>query len=321
MFQAILDDFFMVVVVSNTARFKRRYELLNKFMAMVRASGVDYVLVELAFGDRHFEVSDAVDLRCLRLRTKEEYWHKEDLIAAGIAHGRRLWPHKKTVAWSDADCEPVGRSFREWCEETWHELQHYEFVQMWEYLQPLDYHLAPLGGANPSFMSNYVKFGTPYPKATKGYPAQWGSPGLAWAGNLSALDQIGGIPRSHILGGGDWWFSHMLISGDPVPGLCRYTKDFQDIFLNQQALCERWIKRDVGYVRGLVTHFFHGKIVNRGYNTRENILIEGRFQPTKDLKTDSQGLWQLETWEPRQIRMRDRIRAYFRHRSEDSIDT
>lgn len=319
MFQAKLDQMFIVSVISNTPRFKRRWELYEQFVRRVRASGIDHITVEIALGHRHF-MTDPCDPTNLHLRTIEEFWHKENAIQLGIAHGRRLWPTKKMVGWVDADCAPVGKSFNDWWKETWHELQHYEFVQMWEWLQPLDYHHSPLGPPNPSFMSNYIKWGTPYPKASKGYPVQWGSPGLAWAANLSALDQIGGIPDAAILGAGDWYLAHMLISDLPFPDMKGYHPDYLNYWKNKQALCEKWIKRDVGFVKGLYTHFFHGKIVNRGYNTRENILIDGQFSPQTDLKRDHQGLWQLETHDSRQMRMRDRIRQYFRARNEDSID-
>lgn len=321
MFNALLRDFFVVTVISNTCRYRRRYELFLRFKKMCEDAGVHLVVVELAFGDREFAVANSVELSHLRIRTHEEFWHKENLVNLGIAHGRRLWPHMKRVGRIDADCEPVGRSAREWFEETWHELQHYEFVQMWEWLQPLDIRLNPLGTPNPSFMANYVKFGDPYPKSGKGYPNQWGSPGLAWAANLSALDQIHGIPDAAVLGDGDWYLAHMLISDLPFHDMHRYSRDYREYWEHRQQLCERWIKRDVGYVSGLVMHYFHGKTVDRGYNTRENILIEGQFSPHTDLKRDHQGLWQLETWEPRQIRMRDRIRRYFRARNEDSIDS
>ena len=85
-----------------------------------------------------------------------------------------------------------------------------------------------------------------------------------------------------------------------------------------QELCERWIKRDVGFVRGTLYHDFHGRKELRGYNTRGSILTDNAFDPDLDIKYDAQGLLQLETWEPRQIRLRDQIRAYFRARNEDS---
>jgi len=320
-FPVIYSDMFVVAVVSNTPRFRRRYELFEKFKAQLITAQMDFVVVELAFGDRPFAVTHANEPFSLQLRTHEEFWHKENLINLGIAHGRKLWPNKKRVGWIDADCEPVGRTFREWFEETWHELQHYEFVQMWEYLQPLDYHYGPLGSSNPSFMSNYIKFGTPYPVAEKGYPTQWGSPGLAWAANFGphGLDGIGGLPDVAVLGAGDWYLAHALITDLPFRDMNGYTPEYRGYWQRLQDRCEKWVKRDVGYVRGLFAHFFHGKIVNRGYNTRENILITGKFNPLTDLKRDHQGLWQLETHEPRQIWMRDKIRLYFRARSEDEI--
>lgn len=322
MFEADLNDIFVVTCVSNTSRYRRRYELYQRFADMVRESGVDMVTAEIALGNRHFEVTKKDDPRSLQVRTIEEFWHKENGLDLAIRHGRRLWPHKTTVAWIDADCAPVGRSFRDALADTWHELQHFEFVQMWEWLQPLDYYNAPVGGPNPSFLSNYVKHGHPYPKKHPGYPVQWGSPGLAWAANLTALDRIGGIPDVAILGAGDWYLAHMLISDLPIPEMASsgYSAGYRSYWTHRQNLCERWIKGDVGFVRGLWVHYWHGKTINRGYNTRERILVDNVFDPHTDLKRDHHGLWQLETWEPRQRRLRDQIRAYFRARNEDGID-
>jgi hypothetical protein len=320
MFDADLGDFFIVTVVSNTCRFARRYELYDRFARMVREAGIDLITVEIALGDRQFEVTKPHTPHDVQIRTIEEYWHKESGVDIGINHGRRLWPHKKTVAWIDGDCEPVGRTFRQACAETWHELQSYRIVQMWEWLQPLDYYAAPVGSPNPSFMANYIKTGNPYPRKQPGYPTQWGSPGLAWAANLEALTAIGGVPDAAILGAGDWYLAHMLISDLPIPQMDGYTAGYRHYWLHRQNLCERRIERDVGYVRGMWIHYWHGKTINRGYNTRERILIDNRYDPYTDLKRDHHGLWQLETWEPRQRRMRDAIRAYFRARNEDGID-
>ncbi len=324
MFKSKLEQMFVVAVISNTPRFKRRWELFKKFTNQVRASGVDLVCVELAFGHRHF-MTDSVQPSNLHLRTHEEFWHKENLVNLGIAHGRRLWPDKQMVCWLDADCFPIGKSFRQWFHETWHELQHYEFVQMWEWLQPLDYEHNPLCSPNPSFMSNYIKWGTPYPKSKEpGYPKQWGSPGLAWACNLTdGFDKIGGIGDVGITGGGDWYLAHLLISDLPFADFKKggYTQQYIDYWEHKQDLAEKWIKRDVGFVKGLYGHWFHGKIANRQYSTREQILVKGAFSPLTDLKRDHQGLWQLETWEPRQMWMRDELRRMFRARNEDSIDS
>lgn len=329
MFEADLSDFFVVLVISNTARFKRRAHLFNKIARKVEESGVDHVLVELAFGDRKFHCTDAAKPNHLQLRTVDEYWHKECLNNAGTAHGMRLWPHKKKAGQMDADCEPIGMSFYDWFCEIWHELNHHEIVQGWSWLQHLDNDHQPLGshdhgytgGLNPSFMYNYIEFGTPYPDTKNtGYPIKWGSPGLAWFYNLSAFSQVSGWGDVGITGGGDWYWAHMSISDLPFPEMKGYTKGYVNYWRHRQDLFERWIKRDVGYVKAFMLHHFHGKIARRGYNWRERILIDNQFDPNTDLKRDHQGLWQLETYLPRQIRMRDQLRRYARSRNEDSID-
>ena len=58
----------------------------------------------------------------------------------------------------------------------------------------------------------------------------------------------------------------------------------------------------------------------RGYNTREAILINGRYNPLTDLKKDWQGLYKLVLKEPRQFTMKNQLRKYLRARNEDSLD-
>lgn len=311
---------FAVTMISNSCRYKRRIENYFRFEEMCAHAGIRMIVVELAFGDRAFEVTDEGNPHHVQLRTTEEFWHKENCLNIGIGHGRKLWPKAKTVCWLDSDCRPA-RPARDWFNETWHELQHYKFVQMWETLQSLTNDYGGIGTPNPSFMSNYVKFGNPYPRQEDGYPKQWGSPGLAWAANIADLDAIGGLPDKAVLGAGDWYLAHMLVSDLPLKDMQErhYSADYRHYWERIQKLCNRHIKRDVGYVKGLVLHDAHGKIVNRGYNTRENILIKYQFSPLHDLKRDLQGVYQLETEELRQIQMYADIRRYFRCRNEDEI--
>jgi hypothetical protein len=316
----MLKDMFVVTVISNPVRYRRRPELFYRFEEMCNHAKVNLVVVELAFGDRPHMVTKSENVLHLQLRTHEEFWHKENLINLGIAHGRRVIPHAKYVAWVDADCRPA-RTPRDWFEETWHELQHYKFVQMWEWFQPLTQDFQNIGGVNPSFISNYVKHGSPYPKNRKkdGYPFSWGSPGLAWAAEISAIDSIGGIPYAAILGAGDWYLAHMLVSDLDIPTMHKYSNGYRNYWKHIQKLCNRHIRRDVGYVRGLVYHDWHGHTIDRGYDTRENILIDNNYDPRYDIKTDHQGVYQMETYTRRQIKMYNSIRAYFRKRNEDQL--
>jgi hypothetical protein len=147
----------------------------------------------------------------------------------------------------------------------------------------------------------------------------FGRPGLAWAANIeSGLDRVGGLIDFCIHGSGDWYMAYALV------GMLRVLRDEapSDAYVRKlfrwQQLAERWIKRDIGLVRGTIIHDFHGAKKLRLYDSRDEILVNNHFDPDRDLKYDAQGLLQLETWEPRQIALRDQLRAYNRFRNDDS---
>ncbi len=81
------------------------------------------------------------------------------------------------------------------------------------------------------------------------------------------------------------------------------------------ARAERYIQRNIGYVQGLLLHYFHGSKKDRGYIGREEILWKNRFDPASDIKRDWQGLLQLTD---QKSRLRDHLRTYFRSRNEDA---
>jgi hypothetical protein len=86
-----------------------------------------------------------------------------------------------------------------------------------------------------------------------------------------------------------------------------------------QKLADRWIKHDVGIVPGMILHDYHGDPINRQYTTRGEMLADAKYDPDTDLKYGIDGRIRLETWEDRQILLRDRLRVYFRSRNEDAI--
>ena len=96
-FPGVLD---VVAVVSNPCRYRSRYDLYRAFERHMHASGVRLTTVELAFGERPWEVTEPDNPRHVRLRTAYELWHKENLINLGVQHLPRDW---KYVAWIDAD--------------------------------------------------------------------------------------------------------------------------------------------------------------------------------------------------------------------------
>jgi hypothetical protein len=331
---SILDGFWVITVLSNPVRYKRRYEIYWRFKEMCEAAGVKLITVEQAFGARPFMITEPNNPFHLQVRTVEELWHKENMINMGIRHACAIAPglglKVSEVAWVDADCRS-SRTPRDWFEETWHQLQHYEFVQMWESLIDLDVNFNPVGIAMRSFMANYIQYGTPNPEEFRRIEQEnrdehpygghiFGRPGLAWACNIEAFMKVGGLIDYAILGAGDWYMAHGLL-GTLTTARSEYAVGpYMAKMLRWQELAQRHIKRDVGYVPGMVYHDHHGKKANRFYGTRGKILSIGQYNPDIDIKYDHTGLLQLETFDDRQIKLRDDIRAYFRARNEDSID-
>lgn len=322
-----LSDFYVITPISNSANHDSRYDLYWKFKAMCEAAEVNLITVEQAFGERRFGVTEPGNPNHIQLRTVEELWHKENMINIGVSHIMRMFPNAKYVAWVDADCFPMCPP-REWFEATWHQLQHYMFVQMWEYLINFGPDYQPISGPQMSFMRTYAANGYTVPKgqnvkhtlAGNSGSVALGRPGLAWAASIEAFNLVGRLIDFCILGSGDWHMAHALVGAmDQGSWEANQLSEYSKALFEWQVKAERWIKRDVGFVSGTVGHWFHGDKVNRQYGSRGKILIDNKYNPKTDIKYDSQGLVQLETWEPRQIVLRDKIRAYFKARNEDSI--
>jgi len=73
----------------------------------------------------------------------------------------------------------------------------------------------------------------------------------------------------------------------------------------------------LGYVPGIIRHYFHGKKVNRKYLEREDILINFQYSPYLHMTYDENGLI-IPTEECPQGFL-DEILNYFKNRNEDEM--
>ena len=94
--------------------------------------------------------------------------------------------------------------------------------------------------------------------------------------------------------------------------------NYKDMVSEWQRRCDKHIKRDIGYVPGLLNHFYHGTKQNRGYQDRWQILVKNQYDPYKDVYRDTQNLLILDD---EKLDLRDDIRKYMRSRHEDCIFT
>jgi len=319
--QHLLDDFYVIAVMTNPERFKVRPRLFKEFMDRMERYGAKLYVVEGCFGDREFEVTDPTNPRHIQLRTDTELWHKENLINVGIS---RLPPTWKYVAWIDGDIDFVRP---DWMLETVHELQHHPVVQMFEDAVDM--------GPSHEILTTHKSFGACYKKGlvykglsettkkSKGasyyYPAYRGNywhPGYAWAATRDAINTIGGLFDTGIMGAGDHHMACSLIGRGKNSVPSGLHKAYKKAVLAWEERALR-LHKNIGYIKGTIYHFWHGKKVDRKYKDRWSVLKDNNFNPTTDIHKDWQGLWILY---PGHESLRDAMREYFQSRNEDSID-
>lgn len=348
----INEPLYVVTTISNPIRYKTRWKHYERFKDYVKRSGAILITVEAAFGERHHalaqgETQHKVPLygraptkpaeyhrarsenphEYIQVRTQSELWHKENLLNIGIS---RLPPDWKYVAWVDADVEFVRPN---WVGETIHQLQHYQLVQMFNVAQDVGPRYSPIGQPAQGFVSCYIK-GVPRPPSHTlggyygGYyvpgmpegPILW-HPGYAWAARREAIDALGGLIDFAIMGAADNHMAHALI-GEVDDSIHEGMHPaYKERLREWQYRADTYIRRNIGYVSGMLTHFWHGRKVDRRYWDRWKVLVNNQFNPNTDIKYDWQGVLQLvDRNETRSIALRDASRAYFRARNEDSID-
>ena len=342
----LLDDFYVISIITNPERFKTRARLFLEFMERMEMQKIKLYVVEAAFGDREFEVTQKDNPRHIQLRTDTEIWHKENLINIGIS---RLPPNWKYVAWIDGDVNFVRP---DWALETVHELQHTPIVQMFtdavdmgpehEVLTlfkgfaycyknnlPRKMTSAPVKPTTDATIliqdvvnpQSEIKVVTPATCYDLGHsvatsPGTYWHPGYAWAATRDAINTMGGLLEIGIVGAGDHHMACALIGEGEKSIPSRLHDNYKQAVLAWQIRALR-LHKNIGYVKGTIHHFWHGKKRCRKYKERWDILLSNNFNPTVNIHKDWQGILTLH---PCNMKLRDEIRVYFQSRNEDSID-
>jgi len=335
------NKLYVVTAISNPVRYASRYKLYFEFEKRMRDAGVTLITVEVQLGDRPFCVTERDNVNHVQLRTWSEIWHKENALNIGVQHLSQIHPDWEYVGWFDADISFANPA---WATETIQALQHHMLVQPWshtldlkpdfapcewfyktgkETLKPASWGYCHVNGvpmANTDLGKSLANGGK-MDRSCDGYGEQGGTyywhPGFAWAARREAWDHLGGLIDYSILGAADYIMGAALTGKGEVglaswmhPNYVRWIKQWKD-------RADKYIQGDVGYVPGLLLHYWHGKKAQRGYKDRWRIFHDHGFDPELDLKRDSQGLYQLTDRSPG---LRDGCRAYFRQRNEDSVD-
>jgi hypothetical protein len=305
--QPIEDKLHVIAVVSNPCLFQKRYKLMNEFIQRITddESNVILYIVELAYGDQTFAMTDASNKNHLQLRTEIPLWHKENMINLGVKH---LLPSDwKAFAWIDADLEFESPS---WALDTLKLLNgSADIIQLFSHCLDLD--------QNNSIMSVFSSFCYQYSKqaAYSGVRGQnYWHPGYAWACTREAYDQMGGLFEYGILGSADYNMASCLIGY----GHQCFIGSNNDIFKQKIIDFQRKVKDfKIGYVPGVIRHYFHGSKVNRKYSDRWKILAKYDYNPDRHITFGSNGVI-IPTSEFSKEFIAD-IYNYFLERNEDEF--
>lgn len=347
---AVLD---VVCAVSNPRRWNSRHTLYRAFEKHVIDSGARLTTVEVAFGDRAHEISDELPgVRYVKLRTRSELWLKENAINLGVA---RLDPDWRYVAWVDADVHlvrpdwvyetlhqlqhhPIVQLFSHAIDlgpdhgplpsfygptlkpASWGYCNVHGFptanVDLARQLAAgrMDVDAPSREPAKPRFPDDvYYCQEQEAPPALA--PHYYWHPGFAWACTRDCWNATGGLIDFSILGAADYLMAaaltgHLSLSDWLAAPYREWVQEWEQRAVN-------FVRGDVGYVSGLLTHAWHGSKQRRGYRDRWRVFRDHTFNPATDIHRDWQGLWQLGSAKPG---LRDDLRAYFRARNEDSIE-
>jgi len=333
----------VVAVYSNPLRWRSRREHMNDFREhMATSRNAVLHVVELAYGDRPFEVTGAGNPLDIQLRTSCELWHKENLANIGVSRFPADWRYGAQV---DSDFHFTRP---DWALETIHQLQHHAWVQLFSSYSALSGRHVPVR-ISPSFAWSYLHYrpGTSWKSRASAAPpsigaasapvsnagngkgsvagllrsASWpdnpGATGGAWAFTRQGFETVGGFLDCCILGSADWHMAFGLArEPDHSIEMRRCGPAYVSAIRHWQERAHR-LEGYIGCVENHAVHYFHGSYRLRGYGDRWQVLKDNGYDPQTDIQRDYQGVLVLSGNKPR---LRDDIRAYMRSRDEDATE-
>lgn len=303
----IEDKLNVIIVISNPCQFARRYILAREFIQRVENDEeyVNLYIVELAYNDQKFYVTNSKNKNHLQIRTNTPpLWHKENMINIGVKY---LLPKNwKAFAWIDADIEFENPH---WSLDTLKVLNGcMDVVQLFNNALDLN--------QNNDIMNVHTSFGYQYQKKRAYTMKQFNywHPGFAYAITRKAYEKIGGLYERAILGSGDNIMACSFINKGLKTINDLSTESYKNSVTQYQIKAS---KLRLGYIPGVIRHYFHGSKANRKYNDRWKILLKYNYDPDIHITKNKIGL--LVPTDECPQGMLDEIMEYFKERNEDEF--
>lgn len=299
----------VIGVIENPMRYHSRLRLFREWQEhMLSTPNVKLYIVEAAYKDRHFEVTEKCNPNHLQLHSHQPIWHKENMQNLGIKY---LLPKDwKYVCLSDCD---IFFDHGGWAQEALHQMQDYSVIQPWSDCVDLGFR----GRILKHFKSFCYQHQREIQKQTHpSQPYEYCHTGYSWCYRRDFYEAVNGFVDFAILGSADHHQGFALINEVCNTIKKGVTENFSKLLYEWQYRAFRHTNGHLGYVPGFIKHKHHGKKSDRRYRERWDILIKNHYDPVKDLVYDTQGLIKL-IGKPNLIHD---CRKYMLHRNEDTIE-
>jgi hypothetical protein len=297
----IENNLHVIVVISNPCLYATRYKLFNEFIR--RLEDEDHIciyVVEMIYPGQKYIITQTNNKHHLQLFTEIPIWHKENMINMGV---KLLPPHWKAMAWIDADIEFENNN---WALDTLKILNGTkDIVQLFSHCVDMD--------KDESTMNMFSSFGFNFCKNkkynTKGF--DYWHPGYAWAITRKAYEKIGGLYDKGVLGSGDNTIALSVINKVHTFLNYNYHADYKQSMIEYQVKAKTL---RLGYVPGIIRHYYHGSKKNRQYTERWQILMKHQYSPNLHLTYDNGILIPTPNFSQE---FKEDIMTYFKERKED----
>lgn len=292
--------FWGITTFFNPAGYKNKYQNYKIFREKSKKQGLKLCTVELAFGNTLFELKkeDAEILIQLRGNEKNIMWQKEAMLNIAL---KNLPKNCDKIAW--IDCDIIFKN-KNWIRETSKLLERYKVIQ--------PFSIVSFNSEKGHTKKEKNKQSLAYTRYC--FNNRSGHPGLAWTARKEIFEDIGFYDKL-ILGMadvllGDAFYSPII----RIPPEYHSEQMITDMSKYWCILSKR-VNRSVFYLKGGITHLWHGKFKNRRYKKRAYILKNNKFNPNRDIKKNVDGIWE---WCTKKLTLEVAIKDYFHARNEEN---
>lgn len=282
-----------VTAFFNPMRFIAKLDNYMKFRAANKKQGLKLLTVELAFGNRPFQLTGKDADMLIQIKSDAILWHKEALLNIGI---NQLPQDCDKVVWLDAD---VIFTDDQWIAKTAEMLQRYKVLQLFKKVSFLN----KKGKTDWNARGEICEYFTDEVCLRV-------NPGLAWGARREIIQKCK-IYDAMVMGGGDTMFMHGLF--DDLHNVLNFCgNSLLPHYKEWARQLSDETKGSFYYLDIRILHLYHGRAANRRYNLRDSWYRKYLFDPYEDIKREENGCWNFKNLEMKKL-----VKKYFRMRNED----